>query len=160
MGYDTTFARYNYNAPPRGFAVAKGFEDKGIVLPYRTTKYAAGYDFTSPVDVTIEPQGSAVIHSGVKAWMQPDEVLKLYIRSSLGIRKGITQGNSVSIIDADYYGNTKNDGEIVICLRNLGDEPQIIRKGERIVQGIFQKYLTCGDEPDGVREGGVGSTGN
>lgn len=150
--------RYN-PALPRGFAAAKGFEDKGIILPYRATRFAAGYDFVSPVDITIGPHGSAVIHSGVKAWMQPDEVLKLYVRSSLGIKKGITQGNSVSVIDADYFGNPKNDGEIVICLRNLGGEPQSIRKGDRIAQGIFQKFLTCGDEPDNLREGGVGSTG-
>ena len=30
---------YNRNAVPRGFEVARGFEDKGIVLPYRTTRY-------------------------------------------------------------------------------------------------------------------------
>lgn len=151
---------YNRNAVPRGFEVARGFEDKGIVLPYRTTRYAAGYDFSSPETVTIAPYGTAEIHTGVKAFMQSDEVLKLYVRSSLGIRKGITQGNSVSIIDADYYGNAKNDGEIIICLRNLGKEPQVIHRGDRIAQGIFQKYLSCGDEPDAVRNGGIGSTGN
>ena len=28
----------------RGFEIAKGFEDKGINLPIRKTKYSAGYD--------------------------------------------------------------------------------------------------------------------
>lgn len=37
----------------RGFEIAKGFEDKGINLPIRKTKYSAGYDVEAAEDVTI-----------------------------------------------------------------------------------------------------------
>ena len=153
---------YNRNAVPRGFEVARGFEDKGIVLPYRTTRYAAGYDFSSPETVTIAPYGTAEIHTGVKAFMQSDEVLKLYVRSSLGIRKDITQGNSVSIIDADYYGNPGNEGHIQVAICNAGAETYTVKKGERIAQGMFFAYRTVDGDTAGegaARTGGFGSTG-
>lgn len=40
---------------PRKFAVAKGFETSGIVLPARQTEHAAGYDFEAAADVVINP---------------------------------------------------------------------------------------------------------
>lgn len=39
----------------RGFEIAKGFEDKGINLPIRKTKHAAGYDIEAAEDCVIPP---------------------------------------------------------------------------------------------------------
>ena len=69
--------------------------------------------------------------------------------------------NTQGWIDADYYGNVTNDGNIGIRLTNLSDKVYVIRVGDRIAQGMFIKYLTADDDKgNGVeRTGGIGSTG-
>ena len=65
-------------------------------------------------------------------------------------------------VDADYYNNEENEGHIFIALWNRGTQPAVIEAGERIAQGIFQKYLTADDDMAGAgarRQGGFGSTG-
>lgn len=143
----------------RGFEVAKGFEDEGVKLPTRATASSAGYDFYAQDSAVIESGEVRKIPTGVKAYMLPDEVLKIYPRSSVAIKRNLALANGVAVIDADFAGNPENDGHIIIALKNTGKEPQTIYKGDRIAQGIFQKYLDCGDAPDKERIGGIGSTG-
>lgn len=145
----------------RGFEKAKGFEHLDFPLPKRSTKYSAGYDFALLEDVVV-PRGEVVSGvTGVKAFMQDNEVLKIYPRSSLAKRYHITLGNNVGIVDKDYYNNPDNDGHIMISLRNFGTEDIMLRKGERVAQGIFETYLTSPyeDEVFDTRNGGFGSTG-
>ena len=78
--------------------------------------------------------------------MLADEVLEVYIRSSLGVKHLLALANGTGIIDSSYYGNPGNDGNIGICLVNWGSEPVVIEKGERIAQGIFKKYLVADDD--------------
>ena len=144
---------------PRGFEVARGFEDKEVSLPERGTFLSAGYDLRSLENVSVPPRMSAKVNTGVKAYMLEDEVLMLYPRSSLGITKGVCLANGVAVIDSDYYGNNDNDGHIIICLYNMTDQEKHIEKGERVAQGVFTKYATCGDTPCRIRKGGTGSTG-
>ena len=67
--------------------------------------------------------------------------------------------NSVGVIDKDYYGNPDNDGHFMFSFFNIKDEDIVIKKGEAIGQGIFQKYLTVdNDVAEGERVGGFGST--
>ena len=147
----------------RGFEVAKGFEDKQINLPVRKTKYAAGYDFEAAED-TIVPSFKkgmkpTLIKTGIKAYMQDDEVLILANRSSNPGKKGLILANSIGVIDKDYYGNEDNDGHIMFAFFNIKDEDIEIKKGDCIGQGIFQKYfVTDDDEALGERTGGFGST--
>lgn len=131
------------------------------VLPKRKTAKSAGYDFVLPCDVCLNPRSvSAIIPTNVKASMPDDEVLMLYIRSSIGIKHHVTLANGTGIIDADYFSNPDNDGNIGICLQNNSDEIVSFKKGERIMQGIFVKYAVCdNDETNEVRKGGFGSTG-
>jgi dUTP pyrophosphatase len=90
--------------------------------------------------------------------MKEDEFLGIYPRSSAMKRK-IKLGNTVGIIDFDYYSNLKNDGNIGINIYNYGDTPQLFKKGEGVAQGIFQKFLEAFNcNTDVVREGGIGST--
>jgi dUTP pyrophosphatase len=94
--------------------------------------------------------------------MQEDEFLGVHIRSSMAIKKGIRLVNNVGIIDADYYNNPDNEGHIMLALVNTGLEPIVLKKGERVAQGIFYKYLTTDDDKDTKKEdrsGGFGSTG-
>lgn len=147
----------------RGFEIAKGFEDKQIKLPIRKTKFSAGYDIEAAEDCTIPSfklgQKPTLIKTGIKAYMQDDEVLMLYNRSSNPKKKGLILCNSVGVIDKDYYGNSENDGHIMFAFYNVKEEDIVIKKGEAIGQGIFQKYLiTDDDNADGERTGGFGST--
>lgn len=147
----------------RGFEVAKGFEDKGINLPIRKTKYSAGYDIEAAEDVVIPSFKKGInptlIKTGIKAYMQDDEVLYLYNRSSNPKKKGLILANSVGVIDKDYYGNPDNDGHIMFAFYNIKEEDIQIKKGEAIGQAVFQKYLiTDDDKADGERIGGFGST--
>ena len=146
----------------RGFKVCKGYENSDITLPKRGTKFSAGYDIESAEDVVIEPGCMVMIKTGIKAYMQEDEVLKVYPRSSIGIKKNLMMANNVGIIDCDYFENEKNDGHIHVALYNFGTKSQYISKHERIAQGIFCKYLTVSDEEEimTIRSGGFGSTNN
>jgi dUTP pyrophosphatase len=67
--------------------------------------------------------------------------------------------NCVGFIDADYYNNPDNEGEILARIRNCSDETVMIKRNQRFMQGIFTKhYLTDNDDAYGERVGGVGST--
>ena len=147
----------------RGFEVAKGFEDKGINLPIRKTKYSAGYDIEAAEDVIIpsfkKGMNPTLIKTGLKVYMQDDEVVLLYNRSSNPKKKGLILANSVGVIDKDYYGNPDNDGHIMFAFYNIKEEDVEIKKGEAIGQAVFQKYLMAdGDNAEGERVGGFGST--
>lgn len=148
----------------RGFEIAKGFEDKDIHLPKRSTKNAAAYDIEAASDVTIPPYQPGIkptlIPTGLKAYCGDDEWYMLANRSG-GPKKGFVMANSIGIIDADYYGNESNDGHFMFQYFNFGTEPLEVKKGDRIGQVIFMKYLiTDDDQAEGVRTGGFGSTGD
>ena len=147
----------------RGFEVAKGFEDKQINLPIRKTKFSAGYDVEAAEDCIIPAfaRGNkpTLIKTGVKAYMQDDEVLILANRSSNPGKKGLILANSIGVVDKDYYGNPDNDGHIMFAFYNIKNEDIEIKKGDCIGQAIFQKYLiTDNDAAEDDRLSGFGST--
>ncbi len=130
-----------------------------IPLPKRATAGSAGYDFTAPAEVTVPAGGSALIPTGIRAEMEPGWVLMLFPRSSLGFRTGIRLSNTAGIIDSDY-AFAKNEGHIMVKLRNPSDIPVVIGRGERFCQGIFLPYGTAEDSGEfAERSGGFGSTG-
>ena len=146
----------------RGFEIISMYRAVGIHLPERKTGASTGYDFAAAEEVVIPPGDGALIPTGVKAYMQPDEVLLIYIRSSAALKKHLMLMNSVGVIDADYYGNAENEGHIYIPLYNYGKGTVQIAAGERIAQGIFTRYLTVDGDSAGrghARAGGFGSTG-
>mgnify|MGYP004543604547 CR=1 FL=1 len=130
-------------------------------LPERGTKYSAGYDFYCPTEVEIQPHQLKLIKTGIKAYFPDDFVLKLYNRSSNPKKKGVMLANSVGIVDSDYYGNADNDGEIGFMFYNFTGVPVVFNAGDKLGQGIFEKYYTVTDEKEvtNEREGGFGSTG-
>lgn len=169
----------------RGFEQVKGRED--AVLPQRGTEKSAGYDFVVTSDIWIQAGDTVIIDTGVKAYMQEDEVLLLNIRSSKGIKDNLMLANTIPVIDSDYYGNPKNDGNILIAVKNTnsthvtvgtikvvdvkGQQYSVpiveesegamiqLKKGEAFAQGIFVKYLESDNCNTTVkRTGGIGST--
>lgn len=101
------------------------------------------------------------VHTGIKASMYDDEVLEQYNRSSNPKRLGLILAYSVGVIDADYYNNEDNDGEIMFAFYNFKPWDVTIKVGDRIGQGVFKKFLRpeVGLRVKNVkRKGGVGST--
>ena len=148
----------------RGFECVAEEMRKGTneyVLPTRGTSRSAGYDLASPIDVIIEPHSSVLVWTNIKVYMAEDELLQLHVRSSIGIKRNLMLKNTTGIVDSDYYSNESNDGNIGLALYNTGDEAVVIQKGERLVQGIFMKYLTVDNDTflKDERTGGIGSSG-
>lgn len=142
--------------------MSRGFEkvsymDNGI-LPTRKTSSSAGYDFSVVDGGVIPPHSTRIFKTGIKAYMNSDEVLMIYVRSSVGIKRGVVLTNNTAIIDSDYFNNSDNEGHIMLALYNNTDKEVVIKDGERVAQGIFVRYYTVGDTVDNVRQGGIGST--
>lgn len=134
------------------------YED--IAIPKRSTNLAAGYDFFAPFDFTLKPGDIIKIPTGIKSYMLDDEFLGIYTRSGVGFKYNVRLCNQVGIIDADYYSIESNEGHIYVAMQNHGSKDWAIKKGDKIVQGIFQKYLVIDNEvmEDKIRTGGLGST--
>lgn len=149
----------------RGFEIIKDehrkHSDIEIQLPTRGDSRSAGYDFYSNETVVLQPKQSHLFWTDVKSYMLDDEVLSIHVRSSIGTKKDLMLKNTTGIIDSSYYENVSNDGNIGICLVNMGDKIQKIEKGERIAQGIFTKYLITDNDVclKLERTGGFGSSG-
>lgn len=143
----------------RRFEVVSRCKDMNVKLPKRKTKKSAGYDFFAVEDFTLYPNKLCIIPTGVKAYMEDDEVLYLHIRSSVAFKRGVRMLNSIGVIDADFVDNPDNEGEISLGLLSHNDDIVHIQKGERIAQGVFHKFLiTDDDNAEGKRVGGIGST--
>lgn len=151
----------------RGFQKVDRVKHVDFKLPRRSTENSAGYDFYACETVRIEPQRLDMkdtkpycIRTGVKAYMEPDECLNLYPRSSWPSKLGLVMANSVGVIDNEYYDNKDNEGEIGFLVYNLGFRSIEIQKDEKLGQGIFTKFLKTDDDNSfRVRTGGYGSTG-
>lgn len=132
---------------------------EGTLLPKRSTKHSAGYDFFSPIDAEIMPGATLNIRTDIKVEMNEDEVLFILPRSSYGYKYQMALVNTLGVIDADFYNNESNEGNISIKIKNNGTEPMYLVKNEAFAQGIFVKYLTTDDDDvTEVRAGGIGST--
>jgi len=130
-------------------------------LPVRSTKKSAGYDFFSKITVSIPPGQTYTFITDVKIKLDDDCFLMMATRSGNGC-KGIGLRNQVGIIDADYYGNIDNDGNISVCLHNTGRGIFRVAVGDKIAQGIILKYGVSEHKNEcqnKKRKGGHGSTG-
>ena len=100
-----------------------------------------------------------LVSTGMKCKLDPGTYLELSVRSSTPLKHWIVLANGVGIIDADYYNNPDNEGEIFFQLINLSPYNILLKKGEKIGQGIIKQYLTTEDDAaTGDRLGGFGST--
>lgn len=144
----------------RGFEVVIDEKRKttgDVTLPTAGTSKAMAHDFYANANYTVYPNEIAKVWTDVKAYMQDNECLILNVRSSMGGK--FMLANTQGWIDADYYSNEGNDGNIGVFLKNISDEVQTINKGNRIAQGAFFNFLVADNgNTDNVRTGGFGST--
>lgn len=134
-----------------------------IRLPERSTKNSAGYDFFAIEDAVFPAKKLTRVMTGVKCELTPHMVLILANRSSNPSKKGLILANGVGVIDADYYSNPDNDGEMGFEFYNILDEDVVIKKGEKLGQGVIMHFIKAENDhmsnPTATRVGGFGSTG-
>ena len=144
----------------RKFEKITTYQNQSFELPKRATSHSAGYDLAAIEAIEIKPGDIQKVPTGLKVAMEDGEVLLVFPRSSLGLKKQLMMANNVGVIDQDYYNSPGNEGHIMIPIYNFGQTAQIIEKGERVAQGIFVQYLKTDDDiaSDEKRISGFGST--
>lgn len=133
----------------------------GNALPEYSTALSAGVDLRADNEepIVLEPMGRAMVPTGLFVEIPAGYELQVRPRSGLAAKKGVTVLNSPGTIDADYRG------EIKVILVNLGFEPFVVERGERIAQMVLSAHSRieweAADElsSSGRGEGGFGSTG-
>jgi dUTP pyrophosphatase len=136
-------------------------QGEGLPLPGYMSEHAAGADLCAAVteQLTLLPGARALVPTGFSIALPPGFEAQVRPRSGLAIRLGVTCLNAPGTIDADYRG------EVQVVLANLGTEPVVIRRGDRIAQMIVAPVVRASfdlvDElPPSMRgDGGFGSTG-
>ncbi|MEF2965158.1 dUTP diphosphatase [Paenibacillus sp. M1] len=110
----------------------QGNED--IELPRKMSELASGFDLYAAVteDMTLLPGQRGLVPTGIAIAMPGGLEAQIRPRSGLANKHGVTCLNTPGTIDADYRG------EIKVLLINLGQEPFMIRRNERIAQMVFQ----------------------
>jgi dUTP pyrophosphatase len=134
---------------------------EGLPQPQYMSEHAAGADLCAAIceQLTLLPGARALIPTGFSIALPPGFEAQIRPRSGLAIRSGVTCLNSPGTIDADYRG------ELSVVLANLGNDPIVIRRGDRIAQLVVAPVSRA--EFDLVEElppteragGGFGSTG-
>lgn len=173
------FADVNINLPQRKTANSAGYDmevAEDIVIPsffkhyYMMNEYPIADDgkVISKVAINLDEVARitkslkakpTLVSTGMKCKLDPDTYLELSVRSSCPLKYWLILGNSVGIIDADYYNNPDNEGEIFFQMINLSPYDIQLHKGDIIGQGIIKPYLTTEDDnASGQRMGGFGST--
>jgi dUTP pyrophosphatase len=134
--------------------------DPTIELPRPASEGAAGFDLAAAVDVEVPPRAICLIGTGLVVAVPEGHFLGIFARSSTPLKRGLMVANGVGVIDADYCGP---DDEVKIQVLNITDQPVIVKRGDRLAQGIvLPAARVTWDETDETRassRGGFGSTG-
>ncbi len=91
-----------------------------------------GYDVYSCEDLTVAPYGMAGVHTGIAIEFVPAAGGLIKPRSGMAKKRLLC---NAGVIDAGYRG------EIVVLLENLGDQPYLVRQGDKIAQLLEHPFL-------------------
>jgi dUTP pyrophosphatase len=126
-----------------------------VPLPVYMTEGSAGMDLCADVEseLRLAPLQRALIPTGVAIALPPGFEAQIRSRSGLALTEGLTMANSPGTIDSDYRG------EIQLVAINLGQEPVVIRRGQRIAQMVVQRVVRAQwqevkELPSSERQGG------
>ena len=131
--------------------------DEAAVIPTRGSKFSAGYDLSSIVDITVPSLGRVAVPTGLAIKVPFGTYGRVASRSGLAVKHGITV--LTGVVDADFIG------QVACILYNTSGDDYTIKKGDRIAQLIIEKIdmldVAVVDElPKTDRgDGGFGSTG-
>lgn len=170
------FDNANLILPARATKCSAGYDfqaaEEKIIPPYERLVYdmkhewdrnpIAAPELTMAQMATLTKSTDArpvLVSTGMKVKLADDEYLEIMARSSLPHKHWLVMANAVGIVDADYYNNPNNEGEIFFQLINFSPIPIIIQKGDYIGQGIIKKYIKTEDDvAEKERIGGFGSS--
>jgi dUTP pyrophosphatase len=136
---------------------------EGLALPAYETALSAGMDLRAAVGedepISVAPGQRVLAPTGLTIALPAGYEAQIRPRSGLALKHGLTCLNTPGTIDADYRG------EVKVILINLGQEPFVIKRGERIAQmviapvtqGEWDVVETLNETARGA--GGFGSTG-
>ena len=136
-------------------------ESEDLPLPSYMSDLAAGADLYAAVrdDLVLAPGMRALVPTGIAIALPPGYEAQIRPRSGLALKSGVTCLNTPGTIDADYRGHVQ------VLLINLGNEPAVIKRGDRIAQMIVSpvrraEFTVVDELPDSLRgANGFGSTG-
>ena len=145
--------------PPIEIRLKRLAHGEGLPVPAYATEHAAGMDVVSAEDVIIVPGGRHAVATGFAMAIPDGYEVQLRPRSGLALKHGISLPNTPGTIDADYRG------ELKVILINLGNEPFVVSRGDRIAQLVaapvqLARFAEVEELDETVRgSGGFGSTG-
>lgn len=144
---------------PVGVQVKRLPHGEGLPLPAYATAGAAGMDVVSAEDVTLAPGARHAVATGLAVAIPAGYEIQVRPRSGLALKHGISVPNTPGTIDSDYRG------ELKVILINLGPEPFVIARGDRVAQLVLAPVVQAAwdevAELDATERGagGFGSTG-
>jgi dUTP pyrophosphatase len=135
--------------------------DDSLPLPSYQTAGAAGFDLASSVDMTVAPGEVTLVPTGLVIAAPAGHFIGVFARSSTPLKRGLMVANGVGIVDADYSGP---DDEIKIEVYNFTGAPVVVRRGDRLAQGVILPFVRAtwheAAPPSGAKtRGGFGATG-
>lgn len=145
--------------PPIEIRLKRLPHGQGLPVPAYATTHAAGLDVVSAEDVTLAPGGRHAVATGFAMAIPEGYEVQVRPRSGLALKHGISLPNTPGTIDADYRG------ELKVILINLGEEPFVIARGDRIAQLVaapvqVARFAEVEELDETARgAGGFGSTG-
>lgn len=129
------------------------------IIPQYRQPGDSGFDFYIVEDVLIPPGEAKILPTGLAVAIPEGFEIQIRLRSSVGLNTPLVLPNAPATIDSGYRG------ELGIIARNLGSETWLVKKGERIAQGVLApvfsaKFIESRALPPSARgSGGYGSTG-
>jgi dUTP pyrophosphatase len=134
---------------------------EGLPLPAYATEEAAGADLLAALegDLVLGPGERRAVPTGLVIALPCGYEAQVRPRSGIALRHGVTVANAPGTVDSDYRG------EVRVILVNLGREPFVIRRGDRIAQLVCApvsraRFAVCETLPSTARgDRGFGSTG-
>lgn len=131
-------------------------------MPETATPGSSGVDLRAALhdEAMIRPGGTLLVPTGLKVAVPPGYEWQIRPRSGNALKYGVTVLNSPGTVDSDYRG------EVKVILANLGRDPFVIKRGDRIAQAVLvpvaHPEFTVVDRLEDTErgEGGFGHTGS
>lgn len=145
--------------PPIIIPILRLSHGHDLPFPAYATDGAAGMDVVAAEDITLAPGARHAVATGFAMAIPEGYEVQVRPRSGLALKHGVTCLNTPGTIDSDYRG------EVKVILANLGDEPFVIARGDRIAQlvpapvqrALLSEVASLDETARG--SGGFGSTG-
>jgi dUTP pyrophosphatase len=107
----------------------------GPAAPLYKTSDASGCDLIASEDCHVVGGQFKLVGTGLHLEIPRGFEGQVRSRSGLAVNHGVFVLNSPGTIDADYRGEVK----VILC--NLGHDPFIVKKGDRIAQLVFSRVI-------------------